>query len=152
MKSLKNLRLTDKKGKLNLDSYLNVQKITVKAKYKENTLMNNLFYSLYPLFIKAQWQSQTYFYKDGKKSSFFFFYKTKANLLTLLPNKGIKNKKSKTDVKKTSRAAPPSVNYLKKHRTFPAPHCGRIERSSQAGKLIFSLNGRQTQITSPHIF
>lgn len=54
MKSLKNLRLTDKKGKLNLDSYLNVQKITVKAKYKENTLMNNLFYSLYPLFIKAQ--------------------------------------------------------------------------------------------------
>ena len=37
MKSLKNLRLTDKKRKLNLDSYLNVQKITVKGKYTEDT-------------------------------------------------------------------------------------------------------------------
>ena len=79
------------------------------------------------------------FLKGWKKIPFFFFYRTKANLLTLLPNKGIKNKKSKTDVKKTSRAAPPSVNYLKKHRTFPAPPCGRIEHSSQAGKLISSL-------------
>lgn len=35
MKSLKNLRLTDKKRKLNLDSYLNVQKITVKGKYTD---------------------------------------------------------------------------------------------------------------------
>lgn len=54
------------------------------------------------------------------------FHMTTANLLTLFPNKGIKNKNLKTDVKKTSRAAPPSVDYLKKHRTFPAPSCGRI--------------------------
>lgn len=90
------------------------------------------------------------FFKGWKK--ILFFCRAKANLLTLLPNKGIKNKKSKTDVKKTSGAAPPSVNYLKKHRTFPAPPCGRIEHSSQAGKLdFFSVNGRQTQISSPHI-
>lgn len=46
MKSLKNLRLTDKKEESSIWTIFECPENTVKAKYKENTLMNNLFYSI----------------------------------------------------------------------------------------------------------
>ena len=71
MKSLKNLRLTDKKGKLNLDSYLNVYKITVKAKYKESTLMNLILLSL-SYFYKGTMTVRDIFLKGWKDKNPFF--------------------------------------------------------------------------------
>lgn len=86
--------MTGRKGNVNLDSYLNVLKITEKLN------IINLFTLRQVYGGKTNSTFLAYFYKDlmtgpdilrkGEKNKNPFLKMTKANPLTLLPNKGIK--------------------------------------------------------------